>query len=44
MEEETTVNYREKVLGLANEGKIRHTNKYVEKASDKTLKKFIKII
>ena len=41
-EETTTVNYREEVLRLANEGKIRHTNKYVEKASDETLEKIYK--
>ena len=37
-ERETTINYRE-VLRLAGKRKIRHTIKYVEKASDETLEK-----
>ena len=41
-EEETTVNHRKEVLRLVGEGKIRHTNKYVEKASDETLEKIYK--
>ena len=42
-EEETeTVNYREEVLKLVAEGKIKQTNKYIEKASDKTLEKIYK--
>ena len=41
-EEETTINYREEVLRLANERKIRNTVKYVEKASDETLEKIYK--
>ena len=41
-EEKTTVNYREEVLRLVGEGKIRHRNKYVEKASDETLEKIYK--
>ena len=38
----TTVNYREEVLRLVNEGKIKHTTKYVEKATDETLEKIYK--
>ena len=41
-EEEETVNYREEVLKLVDEGKIRHTSKYVGKASDETLEKIYK--
>ena len=41
-EEKTTVNYREEVLRLAGERKVRHTNKYVEKASDETIEKIYK--
>ena len=42
-EEETeTVNYREEVLRLVAEGKIKQTNKYIEKASDETLEKIYK--
>ena len=41
-EEETTINYREEVLRLVGEGKIRRTNKFVEKASDETLEKIYK--
>ena len=41
-EVETTVNYREEVLRLVGEGNIRHTNKFVEKASDETLEKIYK--
>ena len=43
MSEETQeVNYREEVLRLIGEGKIRHTNKFVEKASEETLEKIYK--
>ena len=38
-QETTTINYREEVLRLVNEGKIKHTTKYVEKATDETLEK-----
>ena len=36
-EEVETVNYREEVLRLVAEGKIKHTTKHVEKASDETV-------
>ena len=41
MEEENqnAINYREEILRLVAEGKIKHTTKYVEKASDETLEK-----
>ena len=43
MSEETQeVNYREEVLRLVAEGKIKQTNKYIEKASDETLEKIYK--
>ena len=38
-EGETTINYREEVLRLVGERKIRHTIKYVKKASDETIGK-----
>ena len=38
------VNYRDEVLRRVTERKIRHTKKYVEKASDETVKKFTRII
>ena len=41
-EEEETVNYREKVLRLVAEGKVKHTTKYVEKASDEVVEKIYK--
>ena len=41
-EEEADVNYREEILRLVSEGKIKHTTKYVEKASNETLEKFYK--
>ena len=41
-EEVETVNYREEVLRLVAEGKIKQTTKYVEKASDETLEKIYK--
>ena len=41
-EEGETVNYREEVLRLVAEGKIKHTAKYVEKASDETVEKIYK--
>ena len=34
-----TVNYRDEVLRLVAEGKIRHTTKYVEKLSDEKVKR-----
>ena len=40
--EEETVNYREEILRLIAEGKIKHTTKYVEKAFDETLEKIYK--
>ena len=33
------MNYREEILRLVAKGKIKHTTKYVEKASDETLEK-----
>ena len=39
MEEEPIVNYREEILQLVSEGKIKHTTKYVEKQSDESLEK-----
>ena len=39
MEEEPIVNYREEILRLVSEGKIKHTTKYVEKQSDESLEK-----
>ena len=40
MSEETQeVNYKEEVLRLVAEGKIKQTNKYIEKAPDETLEK-----
>ena len=42
MSEEETVNYREEVLRLVAQGKIKQTTKYVEKASDETLEKIYK--
>ena len=44
MSEEETVNYKEEVLRLVAEGKIKQTNKYIEKASDETLEKNYKVI
>ena len=41
-EEEVFVNYREEILRLVAEGKIKRTTKYVEKASDETLEKMYK--
>ena len=41
-EEQENVNYREEVLRLVNEGKIKRTEKYVEKATDETLEKIYK--
>ena len=44
MSEETQeVNYREEVLRLVAEGKIKQTSKSIEKASDETLEKIYKI-
>ena len=40
--ENQTVNYREEVLRLVIEGKIKRPTKYVEKASDETLEKIYK--
>ena len=36
------MNYREEILRLVAKGKIKHTTKYVEKASDETLEKIYK--
>ena len=33
------MNYREEILRLVAEGKIKHTTKFIEKASDETLEK-----
>ena len=41
-EEVEDVNYQDKVLRLVAEGKIRHTTKYVKKASDETVEKIYK--
>ena len=41
-EEGETVNYREEVLRLVAEGKIKHTTKHVEKASDEAVEKIYK--
>ena len=41
-QETTTINYREEVFRLVNEGKIKRTAKYVEKATDETLEKIYK--
>ena len=41
-EEVEDVNYRDKVLRLVAERKIRQTTKYVEKASDETVEKIYK--
>ena len=38
-EEGETVNYREEVLRLVAEGKIRHTVKYVEKSPDEKVER-----
>ena len=40
--QEEEINYREEILRLVAEGKIKHTTKYVEKASDETLGKIYK--
>ena len=37
-----TANYREEVLKLINEGRIKHTVKWAENASDETLEKIYK--
>ena len=42
MSEEQEVNYREEVLTLVAEGKIKQMAKYVEKASDETVEKIYK--
>ena len=39
MEEEGTSSYKEELLRLVAEKKIKHTVKYIEKATDETLKK-----
>ena len=39
MEEEPITNYREEILRLVSEGKIKHTTKYIEKQSDESLEK-----
>ena len=41
-EDKEVVNYREEILRLVAEGKIKHTTKYVERSSDKTLEKIYK--
>ena len=41
-EEGEAVNYRKEVLRLVAERKIKHTTKYVEKASDETVEKIYK--
>ena len=33
------INFREEILRLVSEGKIKHTTKYVEKQSDESLEK-----
>ena len=43
MEDETAL-YKEELLRLAAEKKIKHSVKYIEKATDETLKKFTTII
>ena len=40
--EDAEVNYREEILRLVAEGKIKHTTKFVEKVSYKTLEKIYK--
>ena len=40
--EDVEVNYREEMLRLVAEGKIKPTTRYVEKASDETLEKIYK--
>ena len=42
MSETGDTNYREEILKLVAKGKIKHTTKYVEKASDETLEKIYK--
>ena len=41
-DQEAMVNYLEEVLRLVAEGKIKHTTRYVKKASDETLEKIYK--
>lgn len=41
-QEQEIINYREEILRSVAEGKIKHTTKYVEKASDETLEKIYK--
>ena len=41
-ENQEEINYREEILRLIAEGKIKLTTKYVEKASDETLEKIYK--
>ena len=41
-EEEELINYREEVLRLVEEGKVKHTKKYIEKQSDESLEKIYK--
>ena len=41
-EKEEIINYREEVLRLVEEGKIKHTRKYIEKKSDESLEKIYK--
>ena len=42
LQNQEVVNYREEILRLVSEGKIKHTTKYVEKASHETLEKIYK--
>ena len=41
-EKEELINYRGEVLRLVEEGKIKHTTKYIEKQSDESLEKIYK--
>ena len=43
MEEEVPM-YKEELLRLVAEKKIKHTAKYIKNATDETLKKFTRII
>lgn len=42
-QEQEIINYREEILRSVAEGKIKHTTKYVEKASDETRKNLQKL-
>ena len=41
-QEEVFVNYREEILRLVAEGKMKLTTKYIEKSSDETLERIYK--